>query len=363
MTFAHFSMIKPKRPLVVILLLLTQFFANGQDFVGFSEIGEKMSVISPNPEERINKIRTVTKTISDSVGTRVLSRLTYSPGGYLSKFTEYYNYPSTDSIVYSFHRSKANEAVMTANTFRATIAKTIEGNSLHAFIDDIEHLESEAVEIKKIYSNTPDSNFKITTMINGKVVDSIEIPQLIKLEAEIKNQKPDTTKYDSTYLGDTLLLKTVGVVNNLSNLIKKWQISSIKEPVKVESFTYRGDSLIYYDLYINEYDNKKRLISHSEFGGPPLKQFISEKTEYNDKTGERIEYHDSNPTSGRPKRIWTYNRKGKLISAIRYFDGYESEGRLILEYDKKGLLVKETNFINNKLESTVTYGYTYYRQR
>jgi hypothetical protein len=183
----------------------------------------------------------------------------------------------------------------------------------------------------------------------------------------------DTVKQRVKYpLGDTTRIRDTVVVsikekNESGKLatVKRSFIKGIWDPVKTEYLVYVGDSLTYHSVEVDEYDKRKRLVSHSEYQGPPLKRYVINRTIYNDSTGERTETHGYNPVSGKPERIWHYDKRGQIL----YFERtgvtdiengrvvyQRDKGSSVYKYNQKGLLEKVISSAND-----VPFGYTLYK--
>jgi hypothetical protein len=192
---------------------------------------------------------------------------------------------------------------------------------------------------------------------------------IIDLMSTVK-QRVKYPRGDTTRIRDTIVV-TIKEKNDRGNLaiVKRSFIKGVWDPVKTEYLVYVGDSLAYHSVEEDEYDKKKKLVSHSEYQGPPLKRYVIKRTIYNDSTGERTETYGYNPVSGKPERIWRYNKNGKMLYAERPGVTDIENGKIVYQRDKsnsvykynqKGLLEEVIWSINDVPAGYTYYKYTYY---
>src|SRR5581483_1587334 len=96
----------------------------------------------------------------------------------------------------------------------------------------------------------------------------------------------------------------------------------VQAPVKIETVIYSHDSLEYQSEETWRYDTKGRLLHHQRWQTPPKIIFLDDRIEYNDVTGEKIEYEDANPADGKADKIYHYNSRGQLTKYMIYTEGY-----------------------------------------
>ena len=203
------------------------------------------------------------------------------------------------------------------------------------------------------------------TSFNGVSKGSSDFDLISTIKQGVKYPRGDTTR-----IGDTVV---VGIKEKNEDgrleMVKRSFIKGITDPVKTEYLGYIGDSLTSQSIEADEYDKKKRLVSHSEYQGPPLKRYVIKRTIYNDSTGERTETSGYNPVSGKPERIWRYNKNGKILYAERPGVTDIENGKIVYQRDKsntvykynqKGLLEEKIWSINDVPAGYIYYRYTYY---
>lgn len=360
-------MIKPliKRTVLFILFAHVTFLkGNAQDDL---DIGAwyimKIAEVDRNALQ--HHIQSVLVSQRDSTGEKKISRTFYDKQGYLIRRVDY-SQVKPDSTETVIKRRTPNEIVFICKVIKGEYETHDENcpiRYLGAYWDTLS-ADTHSV-LTKTYKRLPGKKIRVVTSFNGAVKgrSDFDLPDIVK--QRVKYPAGDTTRIHDTVV---VSIKEKNDYDKLA-MVKRSFIKGMWDPVKTEYLVYVGDSLTYHSVEVDEYDKKKRLVSHSEYQGPPLKRYVINTTIYNDTTGERTETHGYNPVSGKPERIWSYDKKGRILYSERpgitdIEDGkivYQREkGSAVYKYNKKGLL-EEVIWSTNDVPTDYTlYKYNYY---
>lgn len=297
----------------------------------------------------------------DSTGLQKISGTYYDTRGYLIRRVDYSrnNPDSTETMV---KRISSNEFVLTCKLIKGeydTHDERCPITYLGAYWDKLP-ADAHSVLTKK-YIRLTNGKIRVTTSFNSITKSQSDF--------DLTDTARKRTKYppgDSTYFQDTIVV-TIKEKDDYGKLgmVRRAFIKGIWDPVKTEYLVYINDSLTYHSVEIYEYDKKKRLVSHSEYQGPPLTRYVIKRTMYNDTTGERTETEGCNPISGKPERIWRYDKYGRILYFERTGVTDMENGRIVYQrdkgsavykYNKKGLLEEVVSSAND-----VPIGYTFYK--
>jgi hypothetical protein len=219
--------------------------------------------------------------------------------------------------------------------------------------------------LTKTYKKLPGKTMHVVTTFNGVIKGSSDFSLTDPVKQRAKYPPGDTTRIHDTVV---VSIKEKNDYGKLT-ILKRSFIKGKSDPVKIEYLVYVGDSLTYHSVEVNEYDKKKRLISHSEYSGPPLTRYVIKRTIYNDSTGESTETYGYNPVSGKPERLWHYDKKGRILYSERpgitdMENGkivyQRDKGSAVYKYNQKGLLTEKVFSVNDVPVEYTLYEYRYY---
>jgi hypothetical protein len=349
-----------QRRITIICFLATQIlFSSGYAQDGI-DIGNwyLWKVAEADSAALHDHIQTISVYVRDTGEEKIVVKKLYDKNGFLISRVDYSQKNKLDSVETVIKRISPNEILVAYKFTR--------GNYYHGDEEDspvpalLGYLgpsatDSYSVLVKK-YTKMSDSTVQVVTSLNGSVKKNAGF--VLENTAE---QHPVYAPGDTTYIHDTLVLtnQNKDAQGNLS-VLKTCFIKGIISPVKIESLRYRHDVLVYQQVEINEFDKKNRLVNHAVYEGPPLKQYISKKTIYNDVTGERTETEDNSPTTGSPQRIWRYNEKGSIVYFERVALAGRDKGSIVYKYNKKGLLEESVFSVKDVPAKHTFYKYKYY---
>lgn len=351
--------------LCISLTYLTFFRVNAQDDSDI-HLWYIMKVAEVNKNASRNKIKSIVVSQIDSTGEKFLKKKLYDKNGYLIRHVDYSYRNQFDSIVTVFKKVSSAEVAI---EYKFTKGEYDMGDEdcpiglLHGYLDTMSAGRYSLLTRK--YKRISGKIINVTTSLNG-----------------VKKESHDFTLMDTTqrrlekYSGDTIRKKDTLIIrehekDNSGNLTEvKWYfIKGIVKPVKTEYVKYLNDSLVYHSIEEDEYDKKRRLVSHAEYQGPPLSRYVIERTIYNDSTGEITETHGYNPLSGKPMLIWRYDKRGRILYSekpeITNIDNgkiiwHRDKGSIMYKYNIKGLLEEVIASVNDVPVVYTFYRYTYY---
>jgi hypothetical protein len=297
----------------------------------------------------------------DSAGERKISRIFYDNKGYLMRRVDYsQNKPdSTETVI---KRISPNEIVFICKVIKGEYDSYDENcpiSYLGAYWDT---LSSDTYSVlTKTYKRLSGKKMRVITSFNGVIKGRSDFELTGAGKLRIKYPPGDTTR-----IHDTVVV-SIKEKNDRGNwaIVRRSFIKGVWGPVKTEYLVYVGDSLAYHSVEVDEYDKKKRLVSHSEYQGPPLRRLVIKRTIYNDLTGERTETHGYNPVSGQPERIWRYDKKGNILYSERPGITDIENGKIVYRREKGSAVYKynQKGVLEEVIWSTddVPTGYTYYK--
>jgi hypothetical protein len=355
-------MIEPlikKTVLFILLAHVTFINTNAQDDLDIG-IWYIMKIAEVNSIALQHHMRSVLVSQKDSAGERKISRMFYDNKGYLMRWIDYsQNKPDSSETV--IKRISPDEMVFICKVIRAEYATRDEScpiSYLGAYWDTLS-ADTYSV-LTKAYKRLSNKKIRVMTSFNGVIKGQSDF-DLTDVKQRIKYPPGDTTRIHDTVVVSIKEKNEDGK----SAILKRSFIKGVWEPVKTEYRVYVGDSVIFQSVEVDEYDKKKRLVSHSEYQGPPLKRYVIKRTIYNDSTGERTETSGYNPVSGKPERIWRYDKRGQILYAERPGVTDIENGRVfyqrdkgssVYKYNQKGLLEEVVSSVND-----IPFGYTFYR--
>lgn len=300
----------------------------------------------------------------DSAGERKISRTFYNKQGYLVRRIDYaQNKPdSTETVI---KRVSPNEIAFICKVIKGEYDTHDENCPIRYLGAYWDTLSADTYSVLTKTYKRSGKKIRVITSFNGiiKGRSDFDLTDTVK-------QRPKYPPGDTTRIRDTVVV-SIKVKDEYGKLamVKRSFIKGMWEPVKTEYLVYVGDSLTYRSLEVDEYDKKKRLVSHSEYQGPPLTRYVIKRTIYNDTTGERTETHGYNPVSGKPERIWHYDKKGRILYSERpgvtdIENGkivyQRDKGSAVFKYNEKGLLEEVVSSANDVPIGYTLYKYEYY---
>jgi hypothetical protein len=313
-----------------------------------------------------NHIRSILFSKKDSLGNNVLNKKVYDKNGYLVRRVDYSRKNQLDSIQGIIKRLSSTEAVIELKFARGDYYA--EGEECLIFWVR-EYLDTVSAGnysvLTKRYKKLPGDKIRVTTYLNGVKKETHDFTY-----SDGPKRKEKLPPGDTTHIKDTLVVKYQEKDWGVVKALRRYFIKGIAKPVKTEYVKYVDDSLVYHSIEEDEYDKKKRHISHSESQGVPLSRYVIKRTIYNDSTGERMETEGYNPDSGKPTRLWRYNKAGQMI----YYESPEvnvmDNGRVVYHrdkastvctYNKKGLIEEKVSSLNDIPVEYTFYKYTYHK--
>jgi hypothetical protein len=362
-----------KRWIIRTILSLTQlsfFTANAQnkDEDTYELLAWYVLHISDVDKNASNHhLQSVSKYVKDSTGERIVFKEVYDKKGYRKKRVNY-SINMHDSIETVINRISKNEAVVlykiTGNGNYDSFDEDNPRSYLQGFFDTLS--SNSFLVVSKAYKRLSGKTIKVTTSVNGRIKRIYNLTMM-----------SDTRKSPVYPPGDTIRINDTVVVSYQEKddfgkltALKISFIKGIKDPVKTEYLTYVDDSLTQHSVYLDEYDKKKRHISHSESQGVPLSRSVIKRTIYNDSTGERMETEGYNPDSGKPTRLWRYDKAGQIIyyesPEINVMDNgkvvwHRDKASTVFNYNKKGLIEEDVSSLNDIPVEYTFYKYTYHK--
>lgn len=350
----------------ILVSHLTFFRGNAQDFE------ELMTwyVIKPGEVDKNaseNHIQTILVYQRDSLGEKLLNKKLYDQKGFLVRRVDYSLQNKFDSIETVIKRVSLKEIVVEYKFIARGEYDTYDEDAPRVYLGaywDTLSVDNYSV-LTKTYKWLPAKTIRVVTTFNGVIKGSSDF----SLKDTVK-QRARYPRGDTIHIHDTLVVskQEKNASGNLS-AVKRFFIRGIGDPVKTEYLRYVNDSLVFHGVEIDEYDKKKRLVSHSEYQGPPLTRYVINRTIYNDSTGEITETRGYNPVSGKPERIWRYDKKGRILYSERpgvtdMENGkivyQRDKGSAVYKYNEKGLLTEKIFSINDVPAEYIYTKYRYY---
>jgi hypothetical protein len=343
----------------VICILITQLpFFRGYAQDGL-DIGNwyVLKVAEVNKNALHHHIQTITVSVKDSAEEKTVIKKQYDKKGYLTRRVDYSRANKPDSVETVIKRISQHEIVVEYKFTKGDYFEEGEDNPAAELLVYLDTLSADRYSVlTKQYKRKPDGTVRVITSLNGVIKENTEF-SLVNNDKQLTVNAPG----DSAYIHDTLVLtKQQKDTSGNSSVLKTYFIKGIKEPVKIEELEYSRDSLIYQRVEINEFDKKKRLVDHAVYQGPPLKQYESKRIIYNDVTGERKETEDNHPTIGTPKRIWLYDKKGRIVYFEKPAMSGRDKGSIVYKYNQKGLLTESISSVNDVPTRYTLYKYRYF---
>jgi hypothetical protein len=351
--------------LCTLVIHLTFLSGNAQDF---NELLTWYIMKPGEVDKKVlhNHLRNILVYKKDSVGEKLVMKKVYDKDGLLVHRVDYSREDKPDSIETVIKRVSSNNTVL---EFRFTGKGEYETDDedrpriiLGEYFDSASGKYS---ILTKTYKRLPGKTIQVVTAFNGisKGISNFSLNDTV-------TQPAIYPPGDTTHIYDTLVvsIQEKDASGNLS-AVRRSFIKGIADPVKTEYLRYANDSLAYHNVEINEYDKKKRLISHSAYQGSPLVRYEIKRTIYDDVTGEITETHGYNPVSGNPQRIWRYDKKGRILYFERPGITDMENGRIVFQrdkesvvykYNKKGLLTEAIFSVNDVPTAYTLYKYGYY---
>jgi hypothetical protein len=364
----HYVMMKSKifRSVFLVLIAALAFLkVNAQNDNLDIGVWYIMKVAETDKDALYHHIQTIYVTVKDSTGEKKISRTFYNKQGYLIRRVDY-SQSKSDSTETVINRLSPNEIVFKCKVIKGEYDAYDEScpiSFLGAYWDTLS--ASSYSVLTKTYKKLSGKKVRVITSFNGVIKGRSDFNLMSTVKQRVKYPRGDTTR-----IRDTIVV-TIKEKNDRGNLaiVKRSFIKGVWDPVKTAYWVYVGDSLAYHSVEEDEYDKKKRLVSHSEYLGPPLRRLVIKRTIYNDSTGERTETHGYNPVSGQPERIWRYDKKGNILYSERpgvtdIENGkivYRREkGTSVYKYNQKGLLEEVVWSTDDVPTGFTYYRYTYY---
>jgi hypothetical protein len=348
----------------MLLIQITFLKGNGQDDLDMGT-WYIMKVAEVDRNALRHHMRSVLVCQRDSTGEKKISRMFYDKHGYLIRRVDYsQNKPdSTETVI---KRISPNEMIFVCKVIKGEYEMRDEDCPLRYLGAYWDTLSADTYSVlTKTYKRLSGKKIRVITSFNGTVKG--------RSEFELTDADKQRAKYppgDTTRIHDTVVV-SIKEKNDYDKLtmLKRFFVKGISDPVKAEYWVYVGDSLTYQSAEINEYDKKKRLVSHSEYQGLPLTRYVIKRTIYNDSTGESTETYGYNPVSGKPERLWHYDKKGRILYSERpgitdMENGkivyQRDKGSAVYKYNQKGLLTEKVFSVNDVPVEYTLYEYRYY---
>jgi hypothetical protein len=363
----EYTLIKPlikKTALFILLAHVTFLKGNTQDNLDLG-IWYIMKIAEVDRNALQHHMQSIVVSQRDTTGEKKISRMFYDKHGYLIRRVDYSQVKpdSTETVII---RISSKEFVFTCKVIKGEYNTHDEDcpiNYLGAYWDTLS-ADTHSV-LTKTYKRLSNKKIRVITSFNGVIKGQSDFDLTDTVKQRVKYPPGDTTRIRDTVV---VSIKEKNDYDKLE-MVKRSFIKGMWDPVKTEYLVYVGDSLTYHSVEVDEYDKKKRLVRHSEYQGPPLKRYVINTTIYNDTTGERTETVGYNPISGKPERIWRYDKKGRILYFERTGVTDIENGRIVYQrekgsaeykYNQRGLLEEVISSANDIAIGYTLYKYEYY---
>jgi hypothetical protein len=218
------------------------------------------------------------------------------------------------------------------------------------------------LDIKVDYKIAMDKSLQVVSVVKNDTADSFRYTYASSRFHFDKPQKVFIPG-DTTFLKDTILLTNLYSYENVQLVVvKRYYIPNYSDSVKIQIFTYVGDSLSNYWAAEDSVDNKGRIFWHKKYYGVNMQLWESQRTTFNDIDGSRTIERDLNPSDGVFEFFWERDRYDRLVKFKKLLGVKQDKLEIIYSFSNKGLLIRKDAYVNGIRIYNEAYDYKFQQQ-